>query len=64
MNPTCGSERDLRELTKRPVLGSLSLLADARSMAAARQDQMRILGAVGLFLVVHAAWITWVSFQY
>ena len=64
LNPTFASERDLRELSRRPVLGSLSLLSDARMMTAARQDRLRLFGALGAFLIAHAMWVAWVTYKF
>lgn len=61
LKPTFSSERDLRAFTKRPVLGGLTRLADARQTLLDRQDRLRVMGAMGLFLVVHVAWLIWLS---
>ncbi|MFM2060196.1 MAG: hypothetical protein RLY71_4581 [Pseudomonadota bacterium] len=60
MTPTFASERDLREFTRRPVLGSLSLVSDAANVAVVLKDRQRIMLAMGAFLIVHAAWLGWV----
>jgi polysaccharide chain length determinant protein (PEP-CTERM system associated) len=60
MTPTFASERDLREFTRRPVLGSLGLVSDAANTAVALKDRQRMLMALGAFLIVHTAWMGWV----
>ncbi len=60
MNPTFASERELREFTRRPVLGSLGLVSDPARMAVVNQDRQRVLLALGAYLIVHAAWMGWV----
>ncbi|BDI04103.1 XrtA system polysaccharide chain length determinant [Sphaerotilus microaerophilus] len=61
MRPTFSSERELREFTKRPVLGGLTKLVDPRADLLERQDRMRVMGAMGLFVLVHAGWVVWLS---
>ncbi|MEY4753122.1 MAG: hypothetical protein RJA44_797 [Pseudomonadota bacterium] len=53
MNPSFSSERELREFTKRPVLGALAIVVDPRAMALARQDRRRLAGVFGLFVLMH-----------
>jgi hypothetical protein len=60
MNPTFASERELREFTRRPVLGSLGLVSDPGRMAVVAKDRQRVLLALGAYLIVHAAWMGWV----
>lgn len=56
-NPSFGSERELREFTKRPVLGSLAIVVDPRATALAKQDRLRLAGVFGLYVVAHLGWI-------
>jgi polysaccharide chain length determinant protein (PEP-CTERM system associated) len=60
MNPTFASERELREFTRRPVLGSLGLVSDPARLAVVSKDRQRVLLALGAYLIVHAAWMGWV----
>jgi hypothetical protein len=60
LTPSFASERELREFTRRPVLGSLGMVADAAHTAIALQDRRRVLLALGLYLVAHTAWMGWV----
>lgn len=57
VNPSFGTEKELREFTKRPVLGSLTVVADPRAAAMERQDRLRLAGAFGLFVVAHIGWM-------
>lgn len=61
MRPTFASERELREFTKRPVLGGLTKLVDPRVELVERQDRQRVMGAMGLFVLMHAGWVIWLS---
>jgi polysaccharide chain length determinant protein (PEP-CTERM system associated) len=60
MAPTFASERELREFTRRPVLGSLGVVSDPARVAVISRDRQRVLLAVGAYLIVHAAWMGWV----
>jgi polysaccharide chain length determinant protein (PEP-CTERM system associated) len=57
LKPTFSSERELREFTKRPVLGGLSRLQDAMTLDLERHERLRITGVVALFVTVHLGWI-------
>ncbi|MEO8298005.1 MAG: XrtA system polysaccharide chain length determinant [Burkholderiales bacterium] len=59
--PTFASERELREFTKRPVLGSLTLVEDPKALALERQDRLKLVGVLGLFIVAHAVWVTLIA---
>ena len=59
--PTVIDAKALRELTRRPVLGTVSMLVDGRMKAVVRRDWLLFSGAVGLFLVINAAWIVWLG---
>lgn len=61
--PTFASERELREFTKRPVLGGLTLVDDPRALDLERQDRLKLAGVLGLFIVVHAAWVTLIALR-
>lgn len=63
VNPSFTSERELREFTKRPVLGSLTLIDDPKSLDIQRMDRMKLAGVFGLFLVVHAAWMALIALR-
>ena len=55
------SERELREFTKRPVLGSLTKIEDPRDRDLLRQDRMKLAGVMGLFLLANVGWMAWIS---
>ena len=57
LKPTFSSERELREFTKRPVLGGLSRIQDAMALDLERHERLRITGVVALFVTVHLGWI-------
>jgi polysaccharide chain length determinant protein (PEP-CTERM system associated) len=61
LNPTFASERELREFTKRPVLGSLTKIEDPRDRDLQRQDRMKLAGVMGLFLLANVGWMAWIS---
>ena len=63
LNPSFASERELREFTKRPVLGSLSVVADPRVAAVDRQDRLRLAGVMGLFFLANIGWMGWITFR-
>lgn len=63
VNPTFATERELREFTKRPVLGSLTIVEDPKMLDLQRQDRMKLAGVLGLFLVVHAAWVALIALR-
>ena len=61
--PTIASERELREFTKRPVLGGISEFLDPSVVLRSRTDRMRVSAAFGLFFVAHVAWLAVVSWR-
>lgn len=63
INPSFATERELREFTKRPVLGSLTLIDDPKTLDIQRQDRLKLAGVFGLFLVVHAAWVALIALR-
>lgn len=63
LKPTIASERELREFTKRPVLGGISEFLDPSVVLRARTDRMRVSAAFGLFLVMHVAWLAVISWR-
>ncbi|PXW94124.1 polysaccharide chain length determinant protein (PEP-CTERM system associated) [Sphaerotilus hippei] len=60
LHPTFGSERELRDFIKRPVLGSVALVADPRSVEQVRRDRLQLLGAMGLFVLIYGIWLVWI----
>lgn len=63
LHPSFGTERELREFTKRPVLGSLSVVADPRAAALERQDRLRLAGVFGLYVLAHVGWFGLIVFR-
>jgi len=63
INPCFTSERELREFTKRPVLGSVTLIDDPKTQDIQRQDRLKLAGVFGLFLVVHVAWVALIALR-
>jgi len=60
LNPTFANESELREFTKRPVLWVMTKVVDPRAAALDRQDRMRLASTMGLFLMIHVAWMVWI----
>jgi len=63
LRPSITSERSLRELTGRPVLGRVSMALSPDMQAQTRRDHTQFAGAAGLFLVGSMAWLGWLVIQ-
>jgi polysaccharide chain length determinant protein (PEP-CTERM system associated) len=61
--PTFDSAAVLRQVTQRPVLGSVSRLVDAPSIAQAKRRSMAFVGALGGLVLVYGGWLAWISMQ-
>jgi polysaccharide chain length determinant protein (PEP-CTERM system associated) len=59
--PTFDSVRTLRDVTQRPVLGSLSLVAGEPVLRRARRLNVAFAGSVAGLIVIYGAWIVWLS---
>ncbi|HEY6513739.1 MAG TPA: XrtA system polysaccharide chain length determinant [Burkholderiaceae bacterium] len=59
--PTFDTAALLRQVTQRPVLGSVSKLTDPASISQARRRSAAFGGALGGLIVVFGAWLAWVS---
>lgn len=60
-HPTFHSLRSLREIAKRPVLGTVSFVANEQTMLAERKGRHRFFGAIGALVLFHFAWLAWLS---
>ncbi|MEX8493956.1 XrtA system polysaccharide chain length determinant [Sphaerotilus sp.] len=63
LNPVFSSERELREFTKRPVLGSLLKVDDPRDRDLDRQDRLKLAGVMSLFVLANVGWVAWISLR-
>lgn len=63
LNPVFSSERELREFTKRPVLGSLLKVEDPRDRDLERQDRLKLAGVMGLFVLANVGWMAWITMR-
>ncbi|WP_310463083.1 XrtA system polysaccharide chain length determinant [Sphaerotilus sp.] len=63
LSPVFSSERELREFTKRPVLGSLLKVEDPRDRDLERQDRLKLAGVMGLFVLANVGWVAWISLR-
>ncbi len=61
LSPTFHNAKDLREITGRPSLGSVSMCLSDSLKAAERRDLQRFVGAGALLLVCQAVWIGWIA---
>jgi len=59
--PTFDTVAALRQVTQRPVLGSVSRLADPIFVARGKRNSMMFGAALGGLIVVYGAWLTWIS---
>ncbi len=61
ISPVVSSTKGLRELTGRPVLGTVSLLVGEQARQNQRLSLMGLLGAIASLMLVQAAWLGWVA---
>ncbi len=59
--PVVDSTAMLREISGRPVLGSVSLLLNNVSQRQSRIKLAGVFGAIGLLVVTQAAWVGWIA---
>lgn len=58
--PAVYDEKQLQEVSKRPVIGSISVVLDAAAYRARRWQMVQFGGSTALLLVAGAVWIGWV----
>ena len=58
--PSIADEQDLSAISKRPVLGGISLTLDPAARQAARWQLMQFGGTVGILLVSASLWVLWI----
>ena len=63
LRPVVGTAKALRELSGRPVLGSVSLLMNPQALRAQRASAMSLAAAAGGLMLVQLAWVAWVAVQ-
>jgi polysaccharide chain length determinant protein (PEP-CTERM system associated) len=61
IHPVVSSTKALRELSGRPVLGTVSLLVSEPVRQSQRLSLMGLLGAIASLMLVQAAWLGWVA---
>ncbi len=63
MHPSVATEHELRDLSKRPVLGVISVLPDAGKQLVLNRERFKVLLVMGVFLFVQLVWIGWLVFR-
>ncbi len=61
--PLVADEQELAQLTKRPVLGGVSLSLDGPAKVAARWQMVQFGATVVIFLVSATLWVLWIYFS-
>ena len=61
LHPVVSSTKALRELSGRPVLGTVSLLVNEPARQSQRLSLLGLLGAILSLLLAQAAWLGWVA---
>ena len=61
LHPVVSSTKALRELSGRPVLGSVSLLVGEPARQRQRLSLVGLLGAIASLMLMQAAWVGWVA---
>ena len=61
LHPVVSSTKALRELSGRPVLGSVSLLVGEPARQRQRLSLVGLVGAIASLMLVQAAWVGWVA---
>lgn len=63
LRPVVSTPKALRELSGRPVLGSVSLLMNPQALRAQRASAFALAGAAGSLMLAQLAWVAWVAVQ-
>ena len=63
LRPVVNTAKALRELSGRPVLGSVSSLMNPQALRAQRASAMSLAAAAGSLMLVQLAWVAWVAVQ-
>ncbi|WP_157271631.1 XrtA system polysaccharide chain length determinant [Azohydromonas aeria] len=61
--PTVDSVTALKQLSRRPVLGSVSMQVAPHALHRQRVDAVRFKGAVAALMLLQAIWLGWVAFH-
>jgi len=62
--PTFSTPRQLQDLVRRPVIGTVSIYPSAELLTAQRRDLKRVALAVGALLVVQGGWIAMIAARF
>ena len=63
LRPVINTAKALRELSGRPVLGSVSQLMNPQALQAQRASALALGAALGSLMLVQLAWVAWVAVQ-
>jgi G-rich domain on putative tyrosine kinase len=63
LRPVINTAKALRELSGRPVLGSVSQLMNPQALQAQRASALSLASAAGSLMLVQLAWVAWVAVQ-
>jgi hypothetical protein len=61
LRPVISTAKALRELSGRPVLGSVSQLMNPQALQARRSSALALASAAGSLMLVQLAWVAWVA---
>jgi len=61
VHPTFQNFKTLQAISRRPVIGSVSISLAGNALREARSDRLKLIGAGMLMLVLQAAWVAWMA---
>jgi hypothetical protein len=61
LRPVISTAKALRELSGRPVLGTVSQLMNPQALQARRSSALALASAAGSLMLVQLAWVAWVA---